>query len=99
MLTGDDASRMWRRAVAEIVSANARAGGSDDDAAGESVVAGFDEATATALAEIAAGYVAKLGASIRVAMDERAAAARREAARREAAAGRGNRASFFATEG
>jgi len=99
VLTGDDASRMWRRAVAEIVSANVRAGGSDDDAVGESVVAGFDEATATALAEIAAGYVTKLGASIRVAMDARAAAERREAARREAAAGGGNRASFFATKG
>ena len=83
VLTGDDASRMWRRAVAEIVSASA--GGGSDAAVGESVVAGFDEATATALAEIAAGYVSKLGASIRVAMDERAAA------------GRGDRASLFAT--
>ena len=101
-LTGDDASRMWRRAVAEIVSASGGGGGgggggSDASGGDPSVVAGFDEATATALAEIAAGYVAKLGASIRVAMDERAAAERRKAktgGERET-----NRASFFATEG
>jgi hypothetical protein len=72
---------MWRRAAAEIASTSGK-----EDTVGASsggcVIAGFDEATATALAEVAAGYVMDIGRKIRVALDERAAADRRGLDRR-----------------
>ena len=80
-VTKNDALRMWRRAAAEIASTSGK-----EDTVGASpggcVIAGFDEATATALAEVAAGYVMDIGRKIRVALDERAAADRRGLDRR-----------------
>ena len=80
-VTKNDALRMWRRAAAEIASTSGT-GDTVGASSGGCAIAGFDEATATALAEVAAGYVMDIGRKIRVALDERAAADRRGCTRR-----------------
>ena len=80
-VTKNDALRMWCRAAAEIASTSGT-GDTVGASSGGCAIAGFDEATATALAEVAAGYVMDIGRKIRVALDERAAADRRGCTRR-----------------